>query len=288
MKHEIKRLTLVKGETTLQFVCVAGFNNNIDEKLDDVELVDLSEDGDGPTGCTLASYPEPTNDLGCVFVDGAVRCCGGVTEVDLGTRDCFEYDSSSDSWDSVKSMQAARYTTSYIFLVTCLKCFETRYWFGSSLIAPDTWLISGDDSLASAEIWTPEEGFRYAENNMPSIRYRHCQTTLNDSYVLVAGGDFDSGSSVLLFDIDTEECLEQEPGPAELSSLGIISCGQVENERGTEVLLIGSNGGNTLVCECSIFVASTWLRKICLSDLQCPGAVLEGWSSVPSGRCHCC
>ncbi len=213
-------------------MAIGGFQNGIG-KIPDAELVDLSTNSGGVQGCALAPYPVATNDFYGVFVNGAVRTCGGATNDGGAVDSCYEYDAAGNEWNQVDPM------------------LDRRYWFGSSLIGEDTWLITGgtDGGLkSSVEIWNPRDGSRYS-TDMPEGRSNHCQVTLDEKYVFVFGGTDSTtvtSNEAYLFDIVEERWLLLDDNP--FGFLSYLSCGTyMEEGLGSIQVLITGSEGNTVV-----------------------------------------
>ncbi len=183
---------------------------------DDVQVIDLA---DPSSVCApIANYPIAADFMVAGFINGVVKSCGGYIGSDINLDLCYDYNPSTNSWDSSPNVNYERSKSA------------------SSVIAAK-WLVTGNDldiTGSKSELWT---GSEFVESiDLPEHMYEHCQVTINSSHVFF--GDCRSQTAYIL-DWNLQEWTQL--GNMTYYRLA-CGCGLIHNDVQGDELVIASEG----------------------------------------------
>ncbi len=189
---------------------MAGYGS--DDWIDNVEVIDLA---DPTSSCEpIENYPLLADRMAVGFVDGVVKSCGGYVGNGNNIHLCYDYDPSTNTWESSPDLNYERYHA------------------GSSIIAA-RWLVTGDnynDVASTTELWTGTEFVQSID--LPEYMYGHCQVTINSTHVFF--GDCEDKTAYIL-DWNMQEWTQLGNMTYERHMCG---CGLIHNDiQGDEVVI---------------------------------------------------
>ncbi len=189
---------------------IGGYDGNY---LDVVEVVDLE---DPNKTCELVTnYPIATAYVTVALVDGITKACGG----ELSAIDCYDYDPSSDTWDSSPQLTFG------------------KNWARSSII-DGTWLVSGDFTIPNGnmtEMWTGTDFV--LGPNLPEAMSGHCQVAINATHVFFA--DCEDQTTYLL-DWSLQEWTQLDNMGMDRDN--VCGCGLIRNEQMGKEIVVAAYG----------------------------------------------
>ncbi len=184
-------------------IVIGGYN---DGDLSTVEAIDL--DNPSSTCNAITNYPVLDKGMAVGLMDNYIKSCGS----ELGSRECYDYNPSTNTWTDSVDMLTSRDNPRASFI-------------------DNVWLVSGDDFESTTEMWTG--GYFESGPSVPSFMYRHCQLTINSTHVFFAD---DYNEPAYLLDWVTQSWIELQHMNEDRDW---PSCGLINNpQNGLEVVIV--------------------------------------------------
>ncbi len=225
---------------------IAGWNYDVGS-FDSVEAIDLTSE---IQSCLSPSgYPfSGTYHVG-TMLDGVPLVCGGYDDDrDIGTDECYWYNYNDNVW-----------------VPTSQNMLESRYAPAASLIDSATWLISGGqneiwETVDSTEVYK-DGRFSYGPT-LPTVRFGHCQVTLNTSHIAILGGSNGTNSLTDFYLLDWDDQSWHSMPDLPWDILYDI-CGLIENSVNGQELVVFDNYAS---CQIFNFEENAWKEGPLLPD----------------------
>ena len=160
-----------------KILVVAGQLNKVDNLTSDVELIDPFI---AKSNCVKPDdYPLKTSEI----TGSAGTFCGGSFE--NTHNNCYQYLEQNKTWITIGSLNYRRYAASSVLA-------KGNYWITGG------GLLNGGTDLTTSEILKNNIGPIVQSSDLPEQLRHHCMSTINETHVFIAGGDWSSKSAYLV------------------------------------------------------------------------------------------